>query len=134
DEVKITAVGDVKNRKISFKSDVADIDITGAFDVEGLPQSFQNLVGEVLPAVVEIKTIKTEQIFDFSINYKQKNMISGIFLPELDIASQTTAYGSYNSVDRTFGLFFRSPRLEYQEYSANDINADMGKISEVLKG
>src|SRR5690606_12553987 len=98
DEVKITAAGDVKNRKISFKSDVADIDITGAFDVEGLPQSFQNLVGEVLPAVVEIKTIKTEQIFDFSINYKQKNMISGIFLLELEIASQTTAYGSYNSV------------------------------------
>ena len=134
EEVKITAVGDVKNRKISFKSDIADIDITGAFDIEGLPQSFQNLVGEVLPSLVETKMVKTEQVFDFNMNYKQKNMISGIILPELEIASQTTAYGSYNSIDRTFGLFFRSPKLEYQQYSAKDVNADMGKISEVLKG
>ena len=134
DEVKITAAGDVKNRKISFKSDVADIDVTGAFDIEGLPQSFKNLVGEVLPAVVETEMVKTEQVFDFNINYKQKNMISGIFLPELEIASQTTAYGSYNSLERTFGLFFRSPQLEYKDYSAKNISADLGKISEVLKG
>lgn len=134
DEVKVTAAGDVNNRKISFSSDIADIDITGAFDIEGLPQSFKNLVGEVLPAVVETEMVKTEQVFDFNINYKQKNMISGIFLPGLEIASQTTAYGSYNSLDRTFGLFFRAPKLEYGDYSAQDINADMGKISEVLKG
>ncbi len=134
DELKLTAVGDVSNRKVSFTSDVVDINVTGAFDVEGLPQSFQNLIAEVLPAVAKRSPVKNEQVFDFSLNYKQKNIISGLLMPELDIASQTTAYGSYNSRDRSFGLFLRSGYLGYQEYSGKNITADMGKVSEMLKG
>lgn len=134
DEVKITAVGDVKNRKISMTSDIADIDVTGAFDIEGLPNSFNNLIAEVLPSLWQSKEVINDQVFEFSVNYKQQNMISGILLPELEIASQTTAYGTYNSRERSFGLFFRSPFLQYKNYYGNEINADLGKISEILKG
>lgn len=134
DEIKLAAVGNVRNRKISFTSDVVDINLTGAFDVAELPQSFQNLIAEVLPAVAEREKVKNEQNFDFSLSYKQKNLITGLLLPELDIAAGTMTYGSYNSLDRSFSLFLRSSYLAFREYSAEDITADLGKISEILKG
>lgn len=134
DEIKLSAVGGVSNRKISFTSDVVDINLTGAFDVSELPQSFQNLIAEVLPAVAERKKVKNEQNFEFSLSYKEKNLITGLLMPELEIAVGTMTYGSYNSLSRSFSLFLRSSYLGYKEYIAQDITADMGKVSEILKG
>ena len=134
DKLRLSAGGFKQNRIISFTSDVVDIGITGSFDSDELLRSFTNLVGEVMPTFIETKTTTHEQIFDFNINYKRQNLITGLFLPGLKIAPGTMAYGSYNSTNRVFDLFLRSDSLSYAQYSLKNFSADLGKISEVMKG
>lgn len=134
DDVKLSALGNTRNRVISFTSDIADMNLTGAFDSEELPQHILNLIAEVMPSFIERKPVASKQNFEFSLTYKMQNLITGFLVPGLSIAPNTTAYGSYNSANRILDLFLRSDSLIYKEYSVRNFTADMGKISEVLKG
>ncbi len=134
ENLKFTAAGGTSNRVVGLTSDILDISVTGAFDMQELGQSFENLIGEVMPSAIDVEPVKKEQLFDFSVNYKQSNSLSGLLIPGIEIAAQTTAYGSYNSRDRSFSLFLRSGHLAYLDYVLNDVTVDLGKISEILKG
>lgn len=134
ENLKVSAAGDAGNRFINFISDVVDVSLIGSFDIDELPQSMTNLVGEVMPSFVKKEPTQVDQNFDFSLNYKKRNLITGLLIPKLEIASQTTAYGSYNSIDRSFSLYLRSGKLSYGDYEVHDFSADLGKQSEILKG
>jgi hypothetical protein len=133
-ELKFLAVGDTTNRRFSLSSDIVDISITGAFNATELPGSFQNLIGEVLPSLQESPLQPSKEVFDFSINYKTGNAISGFLIQGLELAPNTSVYGSYDSEQRNFGLFLKSGRLAYGDYALNEINLEVLKEGEFLKG
>jgi len=133
EKLSLTALGDRENRKISFTSSAADIDVTGAFDTDALPASFLGLIGEVVPSLVEERPLSVKEKFTFSMNYKGNNTITGMLIPGLKISPNTTIYGEYDSDSRNFGLFVRSHGVNYKEYEAKGVTIDFGKISEVVK-
>lgn len=134
DELHLSAGGARENRIISFTSDVLDIYVTGTFNSDELPRSFTNLIGEVMPAFRQRQPTRHKQDFNFSLSYKEQNLITGFFFPSLHIAPGTSIFGSYNSANRIFNLYLRSDSLAYKTYEVKNITADFGKISEVLKG
>ena len=133
EKLSLNALGDGSNRKISFISSAADINVTGAFDTDALPSSFMGLLGEVVPSLVKEPPVMAEENFTFSMNYKGTNTITGTLLPGLIILPNTTIYGEYDSGARTFGLFLKSPGISYKDYVLEDVTIDLGKISEVVK-
>lgn len=134
ENLKVSAAGNTENRFINFISDVVDISLIGSFDINELPHSITNLVGEVMPSFLKREPTKVDQNFDFNLNFKKRNLITGLLIPQLEIASGTTAYGSYNSIGRSFSLYLRSGKVSYGDYEVYDFSADMGKQSEILKG
>lgn len=133
ESLALNALGDRSNRKISFTSSAADLTITGAFDTDALPASFKGLIGEVVPSLVNAPPVSTKEKFTFSMNYKAPNEITGMLVPGLVISPNTTIYGEYDSGDRNFGLFVRSPDIQYKDYEVRGVTIDFGKISEVVK-
>ncbi|HKL03133.1 MAG TPA: translocation/assembly module TamB domain-containing protein, partial [Cryomorphaceae bacterium] len=133
DALQLSALGDSDNRKISITSDIVDVNITGAFNIELLPKSFRALISEVMPSLVQERPVAEREQFEFNINYKAGGIISRTLFPGLTIAPNSTAFGSYNSTNRSFGLYVKSDFLKYGDFSFEGINVDAGKISEVLK-
>lgn len=134
ENLKLTAAGDVSNRKISLTSDIADFNIIGAFDATHLPEKLNQVVGFVFPSLVDTMSETTGEDFQFSINYKQNNVISGMFVEGLFIAPNTTAYGSYNSDDAQLGLFLRSNKLALKEVSLSGVTVDLNLKSNLIEG
>ncbi|MFN2430100.1 MAG: translocation/assembly module TamB domain-containing protein, partial [Cryomorphaceae bacterium] len=131
--LQVTALGDIDNRKISLTSDVADVNITGAFNIDALPKSFLSLISEVMPSLVQQPYIGEREEFDFNINYKAGGVISRTLFPGFTLAPNSTAFGSYNSTNRSFGLYIKSDFIKYGDFAFENINMDAGKISEVVK-
>lgn len=132
-DMQLTIFGDSLNRKINFNSDIADITITGEFDPRNLPNAFNNLLAEVMPSLAEPKPLDSEENFQFSVNYVSDNDLTSLLIPELEIAANSTIYGTVDTKNRSFQLLLRSPELAFGKMEVKTINADMGKISEVFK-
>jgi hypothetical protein len=91
-------------RDISLKSDFADANIKGKFDLATLPSYFKTIVKKYIPSIkTTIVTPKPEQ-FDFSLTLKNTDPITSMFLPELKIPERGTFVGQFNSENKTATL------------------------------
>lgn len=133
DDLVFTIYGDSTNRKVSFDSDVVDISITGIFNPIELPNAFNNMLAEVMPALAETKNTQGEQVFQFSVNYATNNAITSLFIPDLKIDANTSLYGTFNSKKRMMEMSVISPGMDYGRYSIQAFSADMGKNGDVFK-
>ncbi len=132
--LKLTAAGDTSNRKIALTSDVADFNITGAFNAEYLPGKMNRVVSLVFPSLVDTIQETRGEDFQFSINYKQSNIFSGLFFDGLYIAPNTSAYGSFNSDKAQLRVFFRSDSLAYMGSSLEKVSLDLNLVSNTVDG
>ncbi len=123
--LKLTAAGDTSNRKISLLSDIADFNMTGAFNLEVLIRDFKGISGLVFSSLVDSVPVPTGSNFQFSMNYKQSNALSGMLVDELYIAPGTTAYGEFNSENHSFGMFLRSNLFQFNGIRAEGVVLDV---------
>ncbi len=123
--LKLTAAGDTSNRKISLLSDIADFNMTGAFDLEVLIRDFKGLSGLVFSSLVDSVPVPSGSDFEFSMNYKKSNSLSGMLVDQLYIAPGTTAYGEFNSNQNSFGVFLRSNLFEFNGARAEGVVLDI---------
>jgi hypothetical protein len=98
-------------RKIDLFSDFIDANMYGKFRFEDLPIVFKKFINNYLPSVTtaRLKDEKSmlangEQMFDFTINLKNTEVLSRLLMPMLHISNKSKISGSYNSVSSNFRL------------------------------
>lgn len=91
-------------KKLSLKSDLLDASFYGMFSFKDFYNSLSNIVSLYLPSlnlVNQKQTVSKEQLFDYSFQLKNIKPLTEIFLPEFDLTSEASLYGSYNSQNNT---------------------------------
>ena len=86
-----------------------------------VPDLFENSIKvfiQVSPNVIE-----TDQYIDF--NFKIYNKIVEVFYPELKLGKNTFIRGRVETDEKEFKLTFKSPKIEWLDYFANEIEVQV---------
>ncbi len=134
EELVLSALGNENNRKVSLTSDFADAAITGVFQLDELYAGLHQMLSTTLPSIrtTDDAQFRTAQTYDFSVNYKAPNMVSGLFLPGLEIARNTTLYGSFDNSTGQIDALMRSSYLKYSDVAAHDLVLRASKLGESI--
>ncbi|MEQ8323106.1 MAG: translocation/assembly module TamB domain-containing protein [Vicingaceae bacterium] len=93
--------GEMKN--IKLRSDIADFDISGKFDMLDNFSTVQYLTQQHLPNLFP-DSIALNKNFDFELNVKDYSLIQAVLTPELWIGEGSNLKGSYNTLENDFKL------------------------------
>ena len=95
-------------KTILFQSDFADAEIAGDYAFTDFYSSVINILNTYLPsyrpAAVEKLQLNKEQKFDYSLRIKDVNDITHLFIPDLELKSETVIFGNYNSANSIVNL------------------------------
>ena len=94
-----------KTKTAVFASDFAEGTLIGNFESSHLPESFKYILSVAVPEFFEsekIKKPKKEHYFNYDIIVKNIQPILSVFYPDLQLHSDVTLKGSYNSVIEEF--------------------------------
>lgn len=116
---------DVKNATLDFPG-FAFAQIQGQFQLEEVPQVFQNGVGQFL-VNYEKREVTPGQSFFFNVNI-QDNLLA-YFIPELYVQPNTNIIGFTNNDKDLFELNLNSPYVQYLEYKADSVNLNITTLN-----
>ena len=101
DSVYFAASGKGDSRVIALKSDAADVNMQGSYDLATLPSYFKTIVKKYIPSLnTEISTPKPQN-FKFDLKLKNIDPLMAVFAPDIKIPDQGTFVGKFNSADKT---------------------------------
>ncbi len=110
DTLALTAEPHALGRNISVKSTYLDGQLVGRFNTSELAESFFNLLGEPLPALLQQRAIKTaRQRFDYDFTLKKADEITAIFYPDLVAEEDIRMKGHYYVGDRSVTMKLTTP-------------------------
>ncbi|MDX1773443.1 translocation/assembly module TamB domain-containing protein [Oceanihabitans sediminis] len=98
--------------------DIIEGQMSGNFLIDDIDELFINAVGSLYTRF-DTKKVATNQYIDF--NFKIYNKIIEVFVPKLQLASNTYIKGRVESDQKEFKLTFKSPKIEWLDYFANAI-------------
>jgi hypothetical protein len=104
DSVSLTASGRGDARLISLKSDIADGSIKGNYDLATLPSYFKTIAKKYIPSLKTDIVTPKPQNFDFTLNLKNIDPFTAIFMPDLKVPDQGSFVGKFNSSNKTATL------------------------------
>ena len=106
-------------RYVEFNSpDIIQGELKGRFYLKELKKLFQNSIGHIYTNYIPYE-VNANQSIDF--NFKVYNKIIEVVYPELELAKNTFIRGRVESEEENFKLTFKSPKIEYLENFANNI-------------
>ncbi|MBW6490586.1 MAG: translocation/assembly module TamB [Lentimicrobium sp.] len=119
-----TTVSTNNTKNLTLVSDFADINFSGLFTFADFYSSLINILNAYLPSLrtspsIEL-AVKQEHVFDYSIQIKDVNPITELFLPDLKINSSAYLFGSYNSVSKTILLNGQADQFDYKGITINN--------------
>jgi len=104
DSLSLSASGKGTSRILDLKSDVADANIKGTFDLGTLPSYFKQIVKKYIPSLKTTYVTPKPQHFEFNLTLKNMGPVTALFDPDLKIPDQGTFVGEFNSADETATL------------------------------
>jgi len=125
-KLEINAFGDSLIKTLDLKSDIVDANIKGEYKFKNLLPVLKDVLGNFIPEYKDKTNSKMEeQKFDFTINIKNANELTKIFIPQLQVAPYTSFNGSFNSNDSKLWLTGTSPHIKFNKMTLKDfeINA-----------
>ncbi|NND25830.1 MAG: translocation/assembly module TamB [Flavobacteriaceae bacterium] len=115
----ITSVFENDIRIISINSpDIIEGELRGNFVFNDIAKLFENSVGNIYTNYQPYE-IADDQFIDF--NFKIYNKIAEVFIPELNLGSNTNIRGRVESNARKFNLTFKSPEINLSDNFLRDI-------------
>ncbi|MDN5286307.1 MAG: translocation/assembly module TamB [Mucilaginibacter sp.] len=124
DSLYLAATGQGNNREIVLKSDFADGNIKGSFDLATLPSYFKTIAKKYIPSIkTTIVTPRPEQ-FEFSLNLKNTDPLTAIFVPSLKIPDRGTLIGQFNSETKIASLSGYIKTFKYDKIVFHDFIID----------
>ncbi len=109
DDILVLSTFDNEERTLQVISpDVINGKLTGRFQIEDLPNLFQNAVASIYANYVPSKTTENQYL---NFNFEIFNKIVEVFVPEIRLGENTTIRGTVASDESKFKLNFRSPEI-----------------------
>jgi len=109
---------------IRFYSDFVDVTVEGRFRLDELQEQLTLLLQQHLDTLFTIQPFEYEglssQDFTFSIDLKNTQILSDLFIPQLTVAERTNISGGYNSRLQNFFFNGHSPEINYGGVTLNN--------------
>jgi len=116
-------------RTITINSpDVINGEVVGIFRINEVGALIENSIGSIYTNY-KPKTITTNQYIEFDLDIY--NQIAEVFVPEIELAPNTFIRGRVESDESEFKLTFRSPRIDFFENMAEDINLQVDNTNPI---
>ena len=129
DDLNIASTFDGPVRTITINSpDVINGEVSGIFKVNEVGALIENSIGSIYTNY-KPKTITTNQYMEF--DFDIYNQIVEVFYPEIELAPNTFIRGRVESDESEFKLTFRSPRIDFFENMAEDINLQVDNTNPI---
>lgn len=119
DDFEITS--SIKNnvRYIDVNSpDIIEGQLSGEFLFEDIAKLFENAIGSIYTNY-KPHEVAENQYIDF--NFKIYNKIVEVFVPDIELGTNTYIRGHVESNEKAFDLVFRSPKIKLFDYFAESI-------------
>ncbi|MCR9183227.1 MAG: translocation/assembly module TamB domain-containing protein [Flavobacteriaceae bacterium] len=109
DDILVLSTFEDEDRTLQVISpDVINGKLTGRFQIEDIPNLFQNAVASIYANYVPVKTTENQYL---NFNFEIFNKIVEVFVPEIRLGENTTIRGTVASDESKFKLNFRSPEI-----------------------
>ncbi|WP_341215439.1 translocation/assembly module TamB domain-containing protein [uncultured Wocania sp.] len=119
DEFEISSRFDNNIRFIEINSpDIIEGSLEGKFVFKDIGKLFENSLGYIYTNYIPHK-VRGNQSINF--NFKIFNKIVEVFYPEIQLGKNTFVRGRVESDEKEFKLTFKSPKIRFLDYFANDI-------------
>lgn len=111
-------------KTIRLQSDFAEAEVAGDYAFTDFYSSVINILNTYLPSYRphEVKKLKIrrEQKFDYSLKVKDENDITRLFIPELDLETETLLFGNFNSANSIVNLNGNADLIIYRGIKIHD--------------
>ncbi len=123
EDFQVTSKFEGEERLIEVNSpDIIEGSVRGVFKFKDIGKLVENSVGSIYTNYIA-NQIDTEQYLDF--NFTIYNKIVEVFLPEIEIGSNTFVKGRIETDEKGFDLTFKSPQIKLLDYFAQDIQINI---------
>lgn len=127
DEVELsTQLINLNSKKLTLKSDIVDASIYGSYTFAEFYKSLYGIIRLYLPSLhlmdenQAVTQLANEQMFDYSVQIKNLDPITEIFLPDFKLTSDAALFGSYYSDNNTVILNALASDFQYKGVNFTD--------------
>ncbi|WP_214072723.1 translocation/assembly module TamB domain-containing protein [Mucilaginibacter sp. dw_454] len=124
DSVYFSASGKGDSRIIALRSDALDGSIKGSYDLATLPSYFKTIAKKYIPSLQTDIVTPKPQNFELSVQIKNLDPLTAIFLPDLKIPDQGNFIGKFNSADKTATINGYIKTIDYKKILFHDFILD----------
>jgi hypothetical protein len=110
----VRAVNREGSNHLELRSDFADADLTGKYDLTEMNKSFRHFLNYYLPALIDSGSADNAAMhnsFTLKANFKNVKPLFTFFLPSYFLADKSTLQCTYNADKRSMNVNFQSPQL-----------------------
>ncbi|MFT5185585.1 MAG: hypothetical protein ACI84C_002733, partial [Flavobacteriales bacterium] len=125
EEIKVTANAITNGREIKVESSLVDGRIAGKFKFETLPMAIMEILSDMIPALEYegTKDLHTEK-FEMSAIVHDFSIFNEFFIPELDLADETSIAMSIDDETNAFSALVVSDGVAYTDYTVLGFTLD----------
>ena len=124
DSIDLSAHGTGDNRILALKSDIAEANIHGSFDLATLPSYFKQIAKKYIPSLSIAAVTPKPQHFEFNLALKNMSPLLALFDPDLKIPDQGTFVGEFDSSNATATLNGYVKTIQYGTTVFHDLILD----------
>ncbi|MHB8209587.1 translocation/assembly module TamB domain-containing protein [Mucilaginibacter sp.] len=124
DSIDLSAHGKGDTRIVALKSDIAEANIHGSFDLATLPSYFKQIVKKYIPSLKIASVTPKPQHFEFNLALKNMRPILAFIDPDLKIPDQGTFVGEFDSSNETATLNGYVKTIQYGTTVFHDLILD----------
>jgi hypothetical protein len=132
DSINVLATTTAEQNAITLRSQFADADVVGHFQVTKAGQALMNSLSKYYdtnPKAIKAKT--AEQQFDFNLKIKSSPLLLRM-VPDIKAMDSIMIAGGYNSVGDTIYVAGLIPKLTYGENAISNANISIETLNESL--
>ncbi|AUC81555.1 N-acetyl-gamma-glutamyl-phosphate reductase [Lacinutrix sp. Bg11-31] len=123
EDFAVTSSFEDKEHIINVNSpDIVEGTMRGEFLFKDVPNLFENSIKDIYTSQPP-NAIDTDQFINF--NFKIYNKIVEVFYPDLKLGKNTYVRGRVETDEKEFKLTFKSPKIEWLEYFASEIEVQV---------
>ena len=114
------------SKKLSLESDILDASIYGSYTFAEFYKSLYGIIQLYLPSLHLMDENQTEtqlaneQVFDYSIQIRNLDPVTELFLPDFELVSDASLFGSYHSNNNTVILNALASDFRYKGVNLTD--------------
>lgn len=133
DSIYLLAQGIGKARTLALTSDIGDASIKGEYDLQTLPSAFKTIIKKYIPSYQTTIVPPKNQNFEFNIDLKNFDYISGLFIPKLKIPERGAFNGKFDSQNNVANLNGFIKTLKYNSTTFNNLIIDENTSAKALE-